>query len=117
MDKFKVIIESFDEKKVYNCVGEHHERGFYLDKFNFIVLSSDALMIENTIPVNNKIPLKLNKKLSFKYNSMYGIMNLESKLFEFKYNENYLYLVYELYNNEQIIGKYKVELNRKTVMN
>ena len=108
MAKYIVTIKNSDESYHYNLEGERRKEGLFLEKFNFLIKNKDALIIENSIPINNKIPLKLNCLLSFNYNSEYGKMMLSSKLIEFSETEDKIYIQYHLYNKDEIINKTEI---------
>ena len=113
MNNYKIIIKNIDESLVYYCKGEFKNNGFYLDKFNFIFKGNDSILIENSIPVLNKIPLKKDHLFSFNYHSQYGDMLLQSKLLSFEYSEVRMEIEYQLYQNGSLIGNYKIELERR----
>ena len=110
MNKFRVVVKNIDESLVYNCLGDFKNDGFYLDKFNFIFKGHDSMLIENTIPLKNRIPLKKGHLFPFKYKSAYGEMMMQSKLLSLEYSECRMEVEYELYQANNIIGKYKITL-------
>ncbi|MDY4788248.1 MAG: hypothetical protein SO253_02900 [Bacilli bacterium] len=110
MAKYKVTIKNSDESYNYNLEGERRKEGLFLGKFNFIIKNEDALIIENSIPITNKIPLKLNSLLSFTYISEYGKMILSSKLLEFYESEDKIYIKYNLYNKDEIVGEIEITI-------